>query len=433
MQRFSLPGWLWPGTGAGRNVAFKCERQDEERRRMNVLFDRSSWIAVIACAALFAALAFHESASVAFPYVNLDEQGHISYALHLVRSSEFFPSLTGMRLYDFVANAWSGEPNFINHPPLAYHLLNLFSDFDPLGPGARMASISFFALGFAAIIHALHRTGMFSNLGLAAVAMFCVLLKVQRFGETFSNDSVAFLGGGLAFLGSVLLWEKGVPKRPLHAAFAISGLGTALCIAAKLNAGILAGSFTLVMLAAFALQDRAALTRAPKPLLLLAAALCLAATLPYLAFIQEFGTPAPNTPGHVKVLSQDLDAPRMEPAVYLLQSLIGALRNAGSDAFLTYALFAAVTAGAALVISFRRQTVAGVFPLQPFARAALIATTLTLAVHLGFSLQRHLRYGWQPELYPRYYFPLLGPYLLLFFSVVSRAGPLRAFAPRLDA
>jgi hypothetical protein len=56
---------------------------------------------------------------------------------------------------------------------------------------------------------------------------------------------------------------------------------------------------------------------------------------------------------------------------------------------------------------------------------------LTLALHLAFSFQRHAQYGWQPELYPRYYFPLLGPYLLIFFSAVNRLGPLRAFAPKI--
>ena len=397
---------------------------------MNFLFARSSWIAVIVCSALFAALCFHESAGVAFPYVNLDEQGHISYALHLPQSHNFFPALNDMRLYDFAANAWSGEPNFITHPPLAYHLLNLFSDFDPVGPGTRTASINFFVLGFASIIYALHRTGMFSNLGLAAVAMFCVLLKLQRFGETFSNDSVAFLGGGLAFLGSALLWKKGFSKPSLHAALGISALGTALCIAAKLNAAILAGTFMLVILVSFALQERASIVRNSKPLLLLGAAVCLAAALPYLAFVQEFGTPAPNTPGQIKVLSENLDGPRLGIAAYLFQSVIGAMQNAGSDAFITYAIFAAVSAGAALRIAFGRHADTGVFPLQPFARAALAATALTLALHLGFSYQRHLHYGWQPELYPRYYFPLLGPYLLLFFSAAVKLAPLRAFAPK---
>ena len=398
---------------------------------MNFLFARSSWIAVIVCSALFAALCFHESASVASPNVNLDEQGHISYALHLTQFRSFFPALSDMRLYDFAANVWSREPNFINHPPLSHHLLNLFSDFDPFGHGARMASISFFALGFATIIYALHRTGMFSNLGLAAVTMFCVLLKVQRFGETFSNDSVAFLGGGLAFLSAVLLWKKDLSNRALHAALALGALGTALCIAAKLNAAILTGVFILVILASFALHERASFVRISKPLLLLSAALCLAAALPYLVFVQEFGTPAPDTPGQIKMLSDNLDGQRLGFAAYLFQSLIVALQNAGKDAFITYAIFAAVAAGAAQLISFRRQ--AGAFPLQPFAQAALAATALTLALHLGFSFQRHLQYGWQPELFPRYYFPLLGPYLLLFFSAVLKLAPLRAFAPRAAA
>jgi hypothetical protein len=398
---------------------------------MSALFARSSWIAVLVCAALFAGFCFYESASVAFPYVNLDEQGHVSYALHLAQSPKFFPPLTETHLFDFTANAWRGELNFINHPPLAYHLLNLFSDFGAVGPGVRTASITFFALGFAAILFGLHCTGMFSSLGLAAVTMFCVLLKLQRFGETFSNDSVAFLGGGLTFLGTVLLWKKEMSTRVLQTALAIGAVGTGLCIAAKLNAAILVGMFVLISLVVFALRERDAFALISKPLLVMLFLVCSAVAFPYLAFIQEFGTPAPNTQGQIKVLSENLDAPRLGLAAYLFQSLIGALRNAGSDAIITYAIFAAVTAGAALMISFRRQ--ADAFPLQPFARAALIATALTLALHLAFSFQRHAQYGCPPELYPRYYFPLLGPYLLIFFSAVNRLGPLRAFAPKIGA
>jgi hypothetical protein len=402
---------------------------NQRRHIVNALFARSSWIAAILLPALFAGLCFHEAAGIAFPFVNLDEQGHISYAMHLAQAANYFPSLTEMQLYDFTRMQWSSEPNFINHPPLAYHLLDLFTDFDPLGPEVRSVSIAFFALGFAAMLLGLHLTGMFSNLGLSAVTMFCVLLKLQRFGETFSNDSVAFFGGSLAFLGTVMLWRSAVSTRAAQAALAAGGLGTALCIAAKLNAAVLAGSFVLVSLLFFALRERSAFARVSKPLLLLIFLTCLAAAYPYLVFMQDFGSPAPNTPGQVKMLSAGLDAARLGFGAYLFQSLKGALENAGPDAIVTYGIFAVVTGAAALAASLRQNPQTGGFPVQPVARAAVIATGLTLALHLGFSYQRHLRYGWQPELYPRYYFPLLGPYLLLFFSAAMRLGPLRAFAP----
>jgi hypothetical protein len=424
-------------SSSGAKMAGKKAREDEQtilslqrRQMMGALFGRSSWIAVILLAALFAGLCFYETAGIAFPYVNLDEQGHVSYAMHLAQHQGIFPSLTEMQLYDFVQMRWSGLPNFINHPPLAYHLLNLFTDFDPLGSGLRSACIAFFALGFAVLLFGLHLTGMFSNLGLGAVTMLCVLLKLQRFGETFSNDSVAFLGGSLVFLGTVLLWKPAVSTRSAQAALAIGGLGTALCIAAKLNAAVLAGAFVLVTLIFFALRERAAFARVSKPLLLLIFLACLAVAYPYLAFMQEFGSPAPHTPGQIKILSGGLEAARLGFGAYLFQSLKGALENAGPDAIVTYGLFAAVTCAAALAASFRQNPQTGGFLLQQIARAAVIATGLTLILHLGFSYQRHLRYGWQPELYPRYYFPLLGPYLLLFFSAAVRLGPLRAFAPK---
>jgi hypothetical protein len=402
----------------------------QRRHIMNALFARSSWIVTFLLAALIAGLCFHEAAGIAFPYGNIDEQAHMAYAMHLVEYKAFFPPLAQMQLYDFAQMRWSGEPNFINHPPLAYHLLNLFTDFDPLGPDARKASISFFAMGFAAMLFGLHLTGLFSNLGLSAVTMFCVLLKLQRFGETFSNDSIAFLGGSLVFLATVMLWKPPVSTRSAHAALLTGGLGTALCIAAKLNAAVLAGMFALVTLLFFAQRESSAFARLSKTLLLLIFLACLAAAYPYLYFVQEFGSPAPTTPGQIKMMSVGLDAARFGFGAYLFQSLKGALENAGPDAIVTYGIFAAVTCAAAVAASFQKGPETGAFPLRPVARAAVIATGLTLVLHLGFSFQRHLRYGWQPELYPRYYFPLLGPYLLLFFSAAMRFGPLRAFAPR---
>jgi hypothetical protein len=394
---------------------------------MNALFSRSSWVAALVLAALFGGFCFHEAASIAFPHVNLDEQGHVSYAMHLKQSKVFFPPLTQMRLYDFAQLRWSGEPNFINHPALGYHLLNLFTDFDPLGANVRTGSISLFVFGFAAILFGLHLTGLFSNLGLAAVTMVCVLLKLQRFGETFSNDSVAFLGGGLAFLGTVLLLNR---PRPAHAALVLGALGMALCLAAKLNAALLVGAFVMAILTFHALGNRQNFRSLSKPLLALLVAICLAAAFPFVQFVQEFGTPAPNTPGQIKMLLEGAEAERLSFSAYLFQSLKGALENAGSDATITYGLFAVVTGIGAVVIAMWQGALDSTFPLRPIARAAIIATVLTLALHLSFSFQRHVQYGWQPELYPRYYFPLLGPYLLLFFCTVSRWGPLRAFAPR---
>ena len=400
---------------------------------MDRLFARSSWVTVLLLAALFAGFCFHESASVAFPYVNLDEQGHLSYSMRLARSEAWFPPLQEMPLYDFVQMRWSGEANFINHPPLAYHFLNLFSGFDPPGLHSRYASIAFFALGFAAILAALHKTGMFSSLGLAAAAMFCVLLKLQRFGETFSNDSIAFLGGGLAFLGIVLLWRRPLTGPKPGAALLIAGLGLALCVAAKLNAALLVGVFTLASLTLFARQNRAASAQLSKPLLAMLVLLCAVLALPYVRFAFEFGSPAPSTPGQIKMLAESLDGPRLGFAAYLFESFKGALENAGPDAVFTYGIFAAVTAFAALKFSFGQARAGAAMNLQPVARATLVATLLTLGLHLAFSYQRHLQYGWQPELYPRYYFPLLGPYLLLFFAALARLGPFRAFAPKTAA
>ena len=39
--------------------------------------------------------------------------------------------------------------------------------------------------------------------------------------------------------------------------------------------------------------------------------------------------------------------------------------------------------------------------------AGMAALALTLAIHIGFSYQRHLQTGWMMDAYPRYYLPLI--------------------------
>ena len=47
--------------------------------------DRRHCLRGLVCCALLST----NPPSIAFPYVNLDEQGHISYALHLAQSDDF--------------------------------------------------------------------------------------------------------------------------------------------------------------------------------------------------------------------------------------------------------------------------------------------------------------------------------------------------------
>ncbi|WP_169385067.1 hypothetical protein [Ahrensia kielensis] len=391
-------------------------------------FSKSNWFFALILAIFFSILTLKTATNVTFPYINLDEQGHISYALYLSQAKDWFPELNQIRIYDFAQKQWSNEFNFINHPPLAYHLLNFFSDIDPPKPENRFVSVAFFSLGFWALLFGLHKTSMFSNLGLLAVTAFCILLKIHLFSATFTNDSIAFVGGAIVFLGTVMLWNKPSVVAATHISFALGGGGLVLCLAAKLNVAVLVGFYLLVSFVLFAWQENKVCRHVSKLLLVSLGLLCFLAALPYASFLLEFGSPAPNTAGQIKMLVDNFDGKRLDLGLYLFFSLKGALENAGPDAFITYTIFAGTTVITAIIRAIRPSAGFVAVSLQNIAIATLSATAFTFAVHIGFSYQRHLEYGWQPELYPRYYFPLLGPYLLLFFSSLAKLGPLRAFA-----
>jgi 4-amino-4-deoxy-L-arabinose transferase-like glycosyltransferase len=385
---------------------------------MNLLLSKSTVAAVVFCAFVFGLLCFWQAPSIDFPYSNLDEQGHVSYGLHLAQTGIFMPDLEAMRLLDFPKENWSTTPNFINHPPIGYHLLNLVTSYDSIGPSVRFGSVGFWSFGFLAILIGLHLSGQFSQLGLLAATILCVLLKIDRFGETFTNDSLAFIGGGIAFVGAVCLTATTTSRKKDASAIILTGVGLGLCIAAKLSAALVVGLFvtTLIIL-------RSDLRKQSRSRWLLAVMIlvCAALCLPYGAFVFKYGTPIPNTAGQLAMISQTPDALRFGFSEYIFQSFYGALGNAGPDAFFTYAVFALVTAYAAIKSFVRPST-------NKIGKAVLVATSITLAVHIVFSYQRHIAYGWQPELYPRYYFPLLGPYLLLFFETISKFRPFTMFA-----
>ncbi|HEY0292768.1 MAG TPA: hypothetical protein VGC51_10600 [Hansschlegelia sp.] len=54
-------------------------------------------------------------------------------------------------------------------------------------------------------------------------------------------------------------------------------------------------------------------------------------------------------------------------------------------------------------------------------RAAFAATLVVLCIHIAFAYRRYVAYGWLGDLYPRYYFPLLGAYGLGWALCVRRA------------
>ena len=57
-----------------------------------------------------------------------------------------------------------------------------------------------------------------------------------------------------------------------------------------------------------------------------------------------------------------------------------------------------------------------------------LAVGATLAVHIGFSYQRHLETGWLRDAYPRYYLPLLPVFAAACVLVIEELRTPRARA-----
>jgi hypothetical protein len=196
-------------------------------------------------------------------------------------------------------------------------------------------------------------------------------------------------------------------------------LGFALAALAKLTAALLCGGLLAAALVALWLGQgpRALLDRR----VLIAVALGLIAIVPYVALWMDYGSPAPYTAGQAaKLQSRLLEIPEWQ------EERIGLARYAAHFAFsllmlwpplvprtgLQILLLAVPAVGALLAalgvgLSLRGVRRPARDPAALFVLCGAIALGAVMAIHLGFTFERHLETGWLKGIYPRYYFPLL--------------------------
>jgi hypothetical protein len=135
----------------------------------------------------------------------------------------------------------------------------------------------------------------------------------------------------------------------------------------------------------------------------------------------QYGSPTPETPGQIAMIKSEVladgwdSAVRMTPVSYafhfiseFIQQWIPTLksRNALNDAMLAIPVIAALCAFAGFVLAVRRIAYGKPDTLDIVVAAGMLAFTATFAIHLAFSYQLHLKFGWQTTAYPRYYLPL---------------------------
>ncbi len=371
-----------------------------------------------------------------FPYVALDEHAHVSFAAYLATHSAFLPDFDAIKIIDFNAYIPTSVPDYINHTPIGYFVLNLLNGLLGISiasaphSSVRFASLLLFSSGYLVTLLMVFRQSTLALILRVALSLIPLVLQLQLFAGFFSNDSLAFLGGSLAVAGSMILLNT--TSKDAVSGLAVALVGLLIAVAAKLTAALLVGLFVASVLILFAFQQRGFWKTYLRPIPLFLTAFIAATSVPYLLFIIKYGSPAPNTQGQILLL-QGGDLSHILPlSQYLWESLLGAISNAGSGLGMcvAYAIFFLSVILATLFHAYRLvqgQTEADTIPL--IAVAAGTATALMMLIQLAFSYDRHITYGWQVELYPRYYFPLMGAYLLGIGGFIAALLSRRETAP----
>ena len=344
-----------------------------------------------------------------------DEVPHTSYVAQIQSTHDVWPNLKSLRLLDPRSFQFTGEANYLNHPPLFYTLLALLGPKLEGHPQALLAhrfiDIAIATLGFAALL----------GLGLAArfprnefyafaVPLACIPVLVPLAGA-INNDNLAFLGGAVATLG---LWQLIATDRRGWLAVALLGLIAASW--AKLTGLLLTGTMVGAVIVYLLWQRRLRWS-----LLIPIAFVFALAAAPYIIYIVQYGSPTPETPAQLALLEDGsrttgwIDEPRKSFPAYVVffitAFVVDWMPTLGQRNLFQYAMVSipVATLGCALfgiAQSLRRLWRRQDSALDVVVIASTIAFVATFAIHVTYSYGRHLATGWMMDAYPRYYLPV---------------------------
>lgn len=344
-----------------------------------------------------------------------DEVAHASYVAHIQHTGDAWPDLNSMRLIDPQSFQFTGDANYLNHPPPFYDLLAVLGPRLEGRPQAllahRLIDIAIASLGFAALL----------GLGVAArfprhefyafaVPLACIPVLVPIAGAV-NDDNLAFLGGAVATLGA---WQLVATDRAGWLAVALFGLIAASW--AKLTGLLLIGAMLGAVIAYLLWRQRLSWSA----LMPIALAFALAAA-PYIIYAVQYGSPTPQTPAQIALLQDGArtagwaDLPRKSFPAYIVYFVIAFVADwmptLGDRNVLQYSMLAIPVAalGCALTgiaLSLRRLWRRQDTALDVVVIAGTIALVATFAIHVTYSYGRHLATGWLMDAYPRYYLPL---------------------------
>ena len=332
---------------------------------------------------------------------------------------------------------FTSQENYLNHPSPYYALLARLGPRLEGHPRAifvyRLINVAIAAIGLAALL-AVSLVAQLPRSWLYAYIVPIVLIPVLvRIAGSISNDNAAFAGGAIATLATLqfLTTER-------SAALVAALCGVLIAAWAKLTGLLLVGGMLGGVFLWLAWRRRLQ----PQWVGLAAVAMVLAIS-PYVVFFVQYGSPAPNTPGQIAMLTTDAHiagwdvAARMSPIAYALHFVNEFIldwmptmnpRNPLIYAVLLIPLAAASCAFAGVVASVRRMARRSEGAIDVIIVASALAFAVTFVIHVVFSYQRHLAYGWIMDAYPRYYLPLaaLVPLAGLSLAAAIRRPRLRA-------
>jgi hypothetical protein len=160
----------------------------------------------------------------------------------------------------------------------------------------------------------------------------------------------------------------------------------------------------------------------------------VAAALPYLVFIWQYGSPTPQTPAQIALIADGAraagwaDLPRHSFPGYLVycagafvadwMPALGA-RSTFNYAMLVVPVVALGCALGGMAVSLRRLRHGEETPLDVVVTAGTLAIAATFAVHVTYSYDRYAMTGWLMDAYPRYYLPLIAVVPLACLSLLG--------------
>ncbi len=344
-----------------------------------------------------------------------DELAHASYVASIQHSGTPWPALQNLRMLDPASFQFTAQANYLNHPPPYYALLAYVGPTLEGHPGAividRLLNVAIVTAGLAALM----MIGLAARLPRAAfyaylVPLVCIPVLLPLSGS-INPDNAAFAGGALALLGAWQLIATG-HRGWLWAALA----GVVIASWAKLTGLLLAGGILGGVLAWLVWRGR--FQRGWITPVVIAA---LLAGAPYIAFVMQYGSPVPDTPGQHAMISEAAHAAgwdqarQMSVPAYALFFIITFImewmpsllpRNDLNYAALVIPVAAALCAVAGIIISVARMARRSEGAIDVVVVAGALAFAATFVIHGVYSYERYVALGWLMDAYPRYYLPL---------------------------